>query len=379
MNFPATFVYLWLENYYIPMKEIQAIIRAYHQIDLAQTRAALATVVRVEGSSYRRTGARMLILENGTYLGGISGGCLEGDALRRAQKAIASEKASIVTYDTSKDDEQQIGVGLGCNGIIDVLFTPLKKIQNTDNQIDILEKIVETRDFKALITISRSKDFLGETLLYENDEQFLTFFQEKKHKQDVLNDVKNTLANQQSVVTNYDNFSVFIELITPTPHVIIHGGNYDIYPMSRILRELGWNVTVVMNVAKADKTLFQIGTKLLHPKGDNFFNIDAHTALILMAHDYKTDFENFQKALITNALYIGLLGPKKRTQKMYDALIADEKPVSEEDKSRIFSPAGLDIGAQTPEEIAVSIAAEIKAVFAKRNGGFLKHREGTIY
>src|SRR6185437_4676671 len=107
------------------MKEIRTIVDAWKTIDLHETRAALATVVRVEGSSYRRAGARMLVLDNGTYLGGISGGCLEGDALRRAQKGIALGHPSVITYDTTHDDDQ-IGVGLGCQGIIDVLFTPLR-------------------------------------------------------------------------------------------------------------------------------------------------------------------------------------------------------------------------------------------------------------
>src|SRR5581483_11420513 len=117
-------------SYISAMKEIRTIIAAWRSLDLTRTKAALATVVRVEGSSYRRTGARMLVLDNGNYLGGISGGCLEGDALRRAQKAIAQNKPSIVTYDTTQDDGAQIGVGLGCNGIIDVLFTPLSNDEN---------------------------------------------------------------------------------------------------------------------------------------------------------------------------------------------------------------------------------------------------------
>src|SRR6185295_13527911 len=126
------------------MKEIQSILNAYSQIDFSRTAAALATVVRVEGSSYRRTGARMLVLDNGTYLGGISGGCLEGDALRRAQKAIASDKASLVTYDTTNDDDHQVGVGLGCNGIIDVMFTPLKA-NDENNPVNILSVLPGTR------------------------------------------------------------------------------------------------------------------------------------------------------------------------------------------------------------------------------------------
>ncbi len=361
------------------MKEIQTIIKAYHQIDFEQNKASLATVVRVEGSSYRRTGARMLVLDNGTYLGGISGGCLEGDALRRAQKAIANGKASIVTYDTTKEDGHQIGVGLGCNGIIDVLFSPLKKIQNVDNQVTILKKIINTRSLRILLTITESDDFLGQTFLYEDDEQFLSFFPIKKIATLLLSDLKEALEKQQSVSKKYENISVFLELITPTPNIIIYGGNYDIYPLIQAIDGLGWKATVVMNSAKADKTLHALGAKIIHHKGEVQPIIDAHSAIILMSHDYKTDFENLQKVLKSKAIYIGLLGPKKRSQKMFDALAALNTPVSEADFTRIFSPAGLDIGAQTPEEIALAMLAEIKMVFAKRNGQSLKYREGTIY
>src|ERR1700759_4259236 len=107
------------------MKEIKAIVAAYDKMDKSRTAAALATVVRVEGSSYRRTGARMLVMDDGVWIGGISGGCLGGDALKRARLAITNAKPTLVTYDTTEGDAYQIGVGLGCNGIIDVLFTPL--------------------------------------------------------------------------------------------------------------------------------------------------------------------------------------------------------------------------------------------------------------
>ena len=115
------------------MKEIKAIIHAYDLLDKNTTRAALATVVRVEGSSYRRTGARMLVTDDGVWVGGISGGCLEGDALKRARLAISKAESSLVTYDTTEDDAYQIGVGLGCNGVIDILFTPLQ-YQNQSNR-----------------------------------------------------------------------------------------------------------------------------------------------------------------------------------------------------------------------------------------------------
>src|SRR5271168_3502915 len=120
------------------MKEIKAIINAYDQLDKSATNAALVTVVRVEGSSYRRTGARMLVTDDGVWVGGISGGCLEGDALKRARLAIAKAEPSLVTYDTTDDDAYQIGVGLGCNGIIDVLFTPLQ-FHDKNNPVEVLK------------------------------------------------------------------------------------------------------------------------------------------------------------------------------------------------------------------------------------------------
>src|SRR4249919_1239039 len=107
------------------MKEIKAIINTYDKMDKTINKASLAIVVRVEGSSYRRTGARMLVTDDGIWVGGISGGCLEGDALKRARLAMARSVSTLITYDTTEDDGYQVGVGLGCNGIIDVLFTPL--------------------------------------------------------------------------------------------------------------------------------------------------------------------------------------------------------------------------------------------------------------
>ncbi|MBS1526010.1 MAG: XdhC family protein, partial [Bacteroidetes bacterium] len=125
------------------MKEIKAIIKAYDEADKTNVRLALATVVRVEGSSYRRTGARMLVMDNGVWVGGISGGCLEGDALKRARAAIQKSNASVITYDTTDNDPYQIGVGLGCNGVIDVLFTPLDP-RNRNNPVEVLKACVNS-------------------------------------------------------------------------------------------------------------------------------------------------------------------------------------------------------------------------------------------
>jgi xanthine/CO dehydrogenase XdhC/CoxF family maturation factor len=367
------------------MKEIKSIIHAYNTINFTNTKAALATVARVEGSSYRRTGARMLVLDNGIYLGGISGGCLEGDALRRAQKAIVQNKPSIVTYDTTQDDGAQIGVGLGCNGIIDVLFTPLHNEEN--NPVKILSTVTETREPRVVVAITACSDSmneLGKTTLYENDDQFLETFAVTQIASQVLKDVKRCLNNQSSATLNYciernEEVKVFIEVILPVVHLILYGGGYDVYPLVRIARELGWNVTVVTNINKADKSLFSTATEVLHNKGTQQPAIDNYSAIVLMAHDYKTDFNNLQRLLSTKTRYIGLLGPRKRTKKMLDAMTNEGITVSEENMQKIFSPAGLDIGALTPEEIALSICAEIRSVFANRKGTSLRLREGTIH
>lgn len=368
------------------MKEIRAIISAYNTIDFSKTKAALATVARVEGSSYRRTGARMLVLDDGTYLGGISGGCLEGDALRRAQQAIFNNKVSVVTYDTTQDDGHQIGAGLGCNGIIDVLFTPLLSLPDELNPVHLLSSLTGTREPAVLVSIigcNNCMDALGKALVYENDEHFNASFAVPSIATAVLKDLKECRLRQASATTEYHDgeqaVKVFIEVILPVTHLVIYGGNYDIYSLVRIARELGWDVTVVTNISRADKTLLSLATRVLHNKGQAEPETDHYTAVMLMSHDYKTDFDNLQKILKTEASYIGLLGPRKRSIKMFDAFSREGNPVAAIDMQRIFSPAGLDIGAATPEEIALSIAAEIRSHFAGRPGLPLRTRKGTIY
>lgn len=367
------------------MKEIKAIINAYKSIDFATVKAAMATVARVEGSSYRRTGARMLVQDNGTYLGGISGGCLEGDALRRAQKAIAQNKPSIITYDTTADDGHQIGAGLGCNGIIDVLFTPLN-YDDHKNPVRLLSELTETREPRVVVSITgcdENSDALGTALLFENDQQFMQSFVVKDIAESVLRDIKHALYTQTSLTKTYHSpkgiTKVFIEVILPVTHLVIYGSNYDIHSLVRIARELGWDVTVVTNIAKAAKSLYATATRVINNKGLEKPVVDRYTAIILMEHDYKTDFKNLIASLKTDASYIGLLGPRKRSMKMFDAMRDEGNTVSQEDLLRIYSPAGLDIGAATPEEIALSIVAEIRSHFAHRDGRPLRLREGTIY
>ena len=368
------------------MKEIRQIVEAYGQIDFSKNKAALATLARVEGSSYRRTGARMLVLDNGTYLGGISGGCLEGDALRRAQKAIASNRASVVTYDTTRDDHNQIGVGLGCNGIVDVLFTPLDS-SDAANQIALLRERMYIRKPCLIATITGCEDLpeaLGKSVPFENQAQWLHDFPVPALTETVMSDALHGLKTGHTQTLFYPSSTdrvmrICLEVLVPAIHLVLYGSNNDIYPLARIGNELGWDLTVMANPLKVEKSLFAMVGKVLHPKGAEQPDIDDRTAAVLMAHDYMTDLQNLRHLRNSQARYIGLLGPRKRAQKMFDALEAEEMPVDEGVMERIFAPAGLDIGALTPEEIALSIAAEIRACFAGRRGASLRLREGSIH
>jgi xanthine dehydrogenase accessory factor len=372
--------------YRIYMKEIKQIAEAYQKIDFSQNQAALATVVRVEGSSYRRTGARMLVMESGEWIGGISGGCLEGDALKKARLAMSQNKATLITYDTTDDDPYQIGVGLGCNGIIDVLIMPLDP-QNENNAVRQLQSCIDQRTPNLVVTVTnlskkQANISLGEVFRFDNDIHFEEIFPLKEIQDNVLIEIQDALKKIKSVSKEYilvngAKITLFLEVIPPAIQLLIFGSNYDIYPMVRAAKELGWRVACICNPTKMHPSLFELADDVL-PK-DHQPIIDSFTAAISMCHDYESDYRNFQMLLKTNIKYIGLLGPKKRTIKMYDRMTEEGVFLTPEQENRIYSPVGLDIGAATPEEIALSVCAEIRAIFSGRDGNRLKLRSKPIY
>ena len=372
--------------YRIYMKEIKQITEAYQKIDFSQNQAALATVVRVEGSSYRRTGARMLVMESGEWIGGISGGCLEGDALKKARLAMSQNKATLITYDTTDDDPYQIGVGLGCNGIIDVLITPLDP-QNENNAVRQLQSCIDQRTPNLVVTVTnlnkkQANISLGDVFRFDNEVHFNEIFPLIEIQENILVEIQDALKNTKSVSKEYvlengAKITLFLEVIPPTIQLLVFGSNYDVYPMVRAAKELGWRIVCICNPAKMHASLFELADEVF-PK-DHIPAIDAFTAAISMCHDYESDYRNLQMLLKTDVKYIGLLGPKKRTIKMYDRMKEENIILSSEEEQRIYSPVGLDIGAATPEEIALSVCAEIRATFSKREGNRLKLRDKPIY
>ena len=367
------------------MKEIKAIVNLYQSSKSTSVKSAIAQVVRVEGSSYRREGARMLVFESGVFEGGISGGCLEGDALKRSQLAILKQKSSIVTYDTSKDDEHQIGIGLGCNGIIDVLITP---ITETNNLISLLEKCIQHRKSHILVTVialegTASHIELGSMFYYDTEQNRVEACADEDLENAINLNATTVLSQEKSgaFFTKGQNYEahLYIEFIPPQFHLAIYGDNYDVYPMIDFAKTLDWEVSLKGNVQKLKKEKLAYVDHLYLKESTNSPQIDYRTAVVLMAHDFKTDVSNLYSTIHSDAPYIAALGPKKRFLKMLDALKENQLKLTATQLERIHAPCGLEIGANTPEEIALSIFSEILGVFRAKDGRKLKLKEGPIH
>lgn len=365
------------------MKEIKSILKLYSSLKSSGEKCAIAQVVRVEDSSYRREGARMLVFESGVFEGGISGGCLEGDALLRSQIAILKQQPSIVTYDTSKENE--IGVGLGCNGVIDVLISPIYESSLT---LEMLQKCVSDRGVHIIATVTALNSdtpeiTLGKSYYYDKSSAFLEDCTHDGLRNFLQDKIQEVFENNKSKTYRFEaegvKASVFIELIPPQFHLAIYGDNYDVYPMLELAKLMDWDVSLVGNVQKLKKEKLQSVKNIYLKDGEAGPDIDDRTAIILMAHDYETDYANLQQLIKSESRYIASLGPRKRFDKMIGEFKANGVEFTQADLQRIYAPCGLEIGANTPEEIAMSLFSEILSVFSGKDGGMLREKRGPIH
>lgn len=368
------------------MKDQKAIVEAFQKIPVSERKAAIATVVKVRGSSYRSPGARMLITDDGKWVGSISGGCLEGDALRKARQVMQDKKPLTVTYDTREESNQNLGIGLGCNGVIDVLIEPADA-SDPNNTLKLFEGLLETTEPLALATVFSSSNLNGQKFLITANQEKKVIFTDSKLNDLVTKDLVRVFDTQRSeakeYVINNHRIEVFVELIQPTISLIIFGGGFDARPVSQLAKSLGWKVMVTDEcVAHIAPVFFPSADKLSLCQRefiDRDFNITPYTACVLMSHNYEYDRDVLKKLLKSPAPYIGILGPRKRFDKMTEEYQLEGLRLTQEDIHRIHSPIGLDIGAEAPDEIAVSIIAEIQGKFANRSGGFLKYRNAPIH
>ncbi|MEM1215676.1 MAG: XdhC family protein [Bacteroidota bacterium] len=363
------------------MKEIRKIIKAYDQWRQLEDPMALATVVKVEESSYRRIGARMLVSASGQYVGGISGGCLEGDALKKAKRAILRQTASKVVYDTLDGDDYQIGVGLGCNGRIEILFAPLDS-RTEDNPIELLRRTIEADQPAVLLKVIAAAEVadLGQNqLLFHPDEAIQLV---DLTASDLRNDVAAVWDRKRPKVVRFakGEREVLVEYLRPETRLLIVGNNYDVNAMIGVARELGWQISVLAKKAKILRSISSVVHRIYDYSEVDRIPLDEYTAVVLMTHDYDWDLRMVPHFLNSPPLpYLGMLGPRKRFDKLNEALQAAGLTRDLRDYPHVHAPVGLDIGAESPEEIALAIAAEILCVFRQRDGQKLKLRAGTIH
>ncbi len=368
------------------MKDLKAIAEAYQQVDFSQRKAALATVVKVRGSSYRSPGARMLITDDGRWVGSISGGCLEGDALRKARAVMTDKKSMTVTYDTREESNQNLGIGLGCNGVIDVLIEPIENGE-ASNPIAGFQSLLQKQEPVAMATVFNGPDQVGRKLMLTSSGSTSGELNFGTLSAQLVTDLTQVFATKKSEAKKYIadgiEYEVFLELIQPAVNLIIFGGGFDARPVSELAKSLGWTVSVTDEcVAHIAPIFFPSADKLSLCQRefvDRDFNITPYTACVLMSHNYEYDRDVLKKLIKTDTPYIGILGPRKRFDKMLVEFNQQGITLSDDDLKRIHSPIGLDIGAEAPDEIALSIIAEIQGKFTSRSGGFLKYHSGPIH
>ncbi|QIL77729.1 XdhC family protein [Hymenobacter sp. HDW8] len=372
------------------MSEIRRLLAAYDAYRAAGQACALATVVHVSGSAYRRPGARMLVTEDGQLTGAISGGCLEGDARRRARQAIVRRRPALVTYD-SMDEEEDVehGVSLGCQGVIQILLEPLD-VDDPANPLEMLRVCAQQEQTAVLITAfsltTNTEVQVGERLLLLRDAtSHGTLSFEADTAAQLLEHAHQTLQSGRSATADYDTVAgtlrIFLEVIQPAVRVTVFGAGNDVQPLVRLAASLGWLVRVVDGrPGQATATRFPEAEEVCVVSFDQLSNLPpTQQFALLMTHNYHYDLAALRYLLPTATPYIGLLGPRKKADRLLAELEEEGLQPTQRLVPRLYSPVGLNIGAETAEEIALSIVAEMQAVLRGRAGGFLHQLDGPIH
>jgi xanthine dehydrogenase accessory factor len=367
------------------MSEITDVLAAVESLSARGERMALATIVAVRGSTYRRPGARLLVPEDGAPIGNISGGCLEGDVADMARIVMKEGTARLAGWDLTADDDAVWGLGLGCNGAIEVFIEPAEQAAEVAG---VLRTALEEERTISVVTVlgsTREGVAPGARLVVTPEGEAEGSLGDADIDADAVAAAHEQLALQRSQVRELrDNTRVFVEVLEPPLRLLICGAGHDAVPMVRVAHDLGWHALVV-----DDRPAFL--TQERYPDAHGFVEvdapehvaklvpIDAHTCVVVMTHNFGRDKEYLRSLLGSPAAYIGMLGPAARTERLLIELRDEGLEITEHDRERMHGPAGLDLGSETPEEIAQSIAAEIVAVRRARRGGFLKERPGPIH
>jgi len=336
--------------------EFKEIITHYEIARQQGIPAVIATVVDVEGSSYRRPGVGMLILKNGITKGAVSGGCVEKEVLRQAQEVFDSGTPKMMTYDGK--------YRLGCEGLLYILIETFDIAQQ--HIVKIREQLKSRNSFEITSYYSKEvviKD-MGSRLRFD-DGTHVSFSDKMVVEQ-----------------YQYDRLEIFNRLMKPCFRLIIVGTEHDAQKLCLLASSTGWEVEVIGEPknpkSQKDFPEANLVTNVM-PESLEIKYVDDQTAVVLMTHNFAKDLLYLQALRNDTPIYIGLLGPARRREKLLSALIEYYPEVTEEFVNRIHGPAGLNLGAETPEEIAIAIIAEILSVIRNQTPIPLQDKKGAIH
>jgi xanthine/CO dehydrogenase XdhC/CoxF family maturation factor len=358
------------------MKELAEIIRLESKLHASNVDAALATVVRVQGSSYRRPGARMLISGDGQFTGGVSGGCLERDIIIRAGGVMETRRPLMLRYDTAADFEGGAGSGysLGCGGTIDVLIEPLR----TPAGMKLVDWLKASQTaWHALATVVSKQHAMGSRMAVLEAGRIDGHILNAETTNSIAAQAQLAMMDDRSRLVQVESESgtldVFIEVLNPPLSLIIFGAGNDVVPLVGFAEALGWRVTVV-DVRSSPLDLgrtWKVERYIRCAVSDvaDHVGVDQTSATVVMTHNFDHDRRIIEWLAPMNLRYLGLLGPRHRTEQLLGDLQAEN----------LHSPVGLDLGANNPEEVALAIVSEITAVLRGRAGGPLSSSNGPIH
>lgn len=316
-------------------------------------RAALVTLVRVEGTSYRKPGAKMIVTEGGEAAGAISGGCLE-NVLRAHALESLDRAAHVVMLDTTSDSDLLFGHGLGCPGKLHFLIEPFP-IASLPRSLAARQKSVTDREMRVVVT-----------LLPDDCDSLRMFTLAPGVTSDANDEIEHSMYEiaSHAVRTGFvprDDHSFFVEVIEPPLRLLLIGAGLDVPPFIRVAESCGLAVTQILKSAPAaGVSEGQAAVLIAPPETIDTLAIDSVTAVVVMTHNYLVDLEYLRALLHHAPAYVGVIGARSRFQKLVADLKADG--FSDESLLGLHGPAGLDIGAETPAQIALSIVAEVQAI-----------------
>ncbi|MBW3628025.1 MAG: XdhC family protein [Gemmatimonadetes bacterium] len=349
-------------------REAALVLDRLAELQAAGTRAAIATLVRVHGSAYRRAGAKLLIAEDGSTVGNVSGGCLEQEVRGVGLRVLRTGRSELHGYCSGPDEIGSWNLGLGCDGRIEVLVTPA--VETRSRQRELLDG-EEPFAVCRLVTLGTEG----------GDAQLLVSADESEGALDtpvfdaaVVRHARELLGGTASAIHQIAGRDVFVELFFPPPELVVIGAADDAPPIARYALEAGFRVVVVdWRPGMLEPGRFGADVRLVEsdaPRLAERLTLRSRSHVVLATHNYAVDEWYLRPLLQSPAPYIGILGPRARTERLLGSL-GEEHTF---DESRIHGPVGLDLGGEGAEQVALAIVAEILAVHAGRRGMSLRDR-----